>query len=190
MIQHIEDQLIDILDSSRFLLSDIKPSEWAELNRIMTSDVSPIAGPFSYSYTPYAREIADCFSYNHPARVIAVMKGAQIGLALHVNTPIMTTEGWKTMKDVQIGDFVFDEKGKPCRVNKTSGIYEDRICYDVYFTDGSVIKCDADHLWTVHDLKNVKRTLATKIIKERFKKLKGSGRHRNRYNVKIGRAHV
>ncbi len=91
MTQHVEEQLIDILESSRFLLSDINPSEWAEQNRIMTTDVSPMPGPFTYSYTPYAREIADCFSYNHPARIIAVMKGAQLGLSTAVLENVI---GW------------------------------------------------------------------------------------------------
>jgi len=74
-----QDQINDILDSSISLLSDIEPSDWAEKNRIMTTDVSPFPGKFSYDRSPYMREIVDCFSRFHPARIIALKKGAQIG---------------------------------------------------------------------------------------------------------------
>jgi len=80
----IEDKLEEILDSSKYLLSDIKPSLWAEQNRVMTSDVTPWPGPFSFKMTPYMREVVDCLSPSHPARIVAVMKGAQIGFSTGV----------------------------------------------------------------------------------------------------------
>ena len=69
----------DIVESSRQHLSTIKPSDWAEANRIMTSSASSFQGPYRYSKTPYWREVIDCLSPNHPAQWIAVMKGTQIG---------------------------------------------------------------------------------------------------------------
>src|SRR6267154_360091 len=74
----LEEQLEDILDSSRYLLSDIKPSEWAEKNRIMPAD-NPWPGPFRFRRTPYMMEIVNRLSNNDPARVVAVMCGSQIG---------------------------------------------------------------------------------------------------------------
>jgi phage terminase large subunit GpA-like protein len=65
-------------------LSNIKPSEWVEKNRVMTADVSPIPGKFSYKNSPYTREIIDCLAPDHPSRKIAVMKGAQIGFSTGV----------------------------------------------------------------------------------------------------------
>ena len=70
-----------IIDSHNFKISDIQPSVWAEANRIMTTDVSSYPGKFSYSITPYVREIIDCLSAENPARIIAIMKGAQIGMS-------------------------------------------------------------------------------------------------------------
>ena len=75
-------QISEILEASRFHISDILPSDWCEKNRVMTADVSPIPGPFSYANAPYVREIVDCLSPTHPARRIAVMKGAQIGMSV------------------------------------------------------------------------------------------------------------
>lgn len=82
-----EAQLIDILDGSKVTLSNIKPSEWAELNRIMGSGESQFEGRFSYDLTPYCREIVDCMSPDHPGRIFIVMKGSQIGFSTGVIEP-------------------------------------------------------------------------------------------------------
>ena len=79
------DQFKDIIRSSKVNLSDIKPSEWVEQNVIMPK---PFPGPYRYSKTPYCREIIDCFAQDHPAKWIAVKKGAQIGLSSGVLIPI------------------------------------------------------------------------------------------------------
>jgi len=78
-----ERQIEEIIDYARFQLSDIKPSEWAEKNRVLIED-TPFPGPFSFKHTPYCREIVDCFMPDHPAQVVAVMKGAQIGISTNV----------------------------------------------------------------------------------------------------------
>ena len=70
--------ITDLMDSAHHEISDIKPSEWAEQNRIMTSDISALPGMFSYDNSPYTREIVDCLSPDDPAHTIAIKKGAQI----------------------------------------------------------------------------------------------------------------
>ena len=87
----LEDKISWLLDSSKVYLSNIKPSEWNEQNRVMTSEVSPYPGKFSYDRTPYFREIVDCMSPEHPSRIIAFMKGAQIGASTGV---IEAAIGW------------------------------------------------------------------------------------------------
>ena len=79
-----ETQLFQILDAANVQLSSIKPSEWAEQNRFLTSDVSPIPGMFRYDNSPYTKPIVDCLDPNDPARIIAVMKGGQIGFTTSV----------------------------------------------------------------------------------------------------------
>ena len=86
-----EKQLEELLDSSLLYLSNISPSQWAEQNIILTSEVSAFPGRFSYDKTPYCREIIDCLSPNHPAKVIACKKGAQIGFSTGVIYP---GQGW------------------------------------------------------------------------------------------------
>lgn len=70
---------IELLNSYNYRISDILPSEFAEQNRVMTSDVSAWLGKFSYDRTPYFKEIINCLSPDHPARIVAIEKGAQIG---------------------------------------------------------------------------------------------------------------
>lgn len=84
-------QAEEIVSCANFFLSGINPSEWNEKNRVMTSDVSPFPGPLSYNKNPYTREIVDCCSPNSPARIIAVMKGAQVGFS---TTVIEAAIGW------------------------------------------------------------------------------------------------
>lgn len=69
--------------------------------------------------------------------------------ALHVDTPIATTEGWKTMGTVEVGDQVFGPDGTPTTVVDKSGVYHDRPLYAVTTSDSEVILADAKHLWNV-----------------------------------------
>jgi len=83
--------LDEILQCAKYLLSNTKPSEWNEQNRYLTSDVSAFPGKVSYKLNPFTREIADCASPDHPARIIAVMKGAQVGFSTMVIEAVI---GW------------------------------------------------------------------------------------------------
>lgn len=80
-----------ILESLFKLVKVITPSEWAETNRIMTTDVSNFPGRYSFSKTPYFKEIADCASDTVPVSQIAFMKGAQIGASTGIIENII---GW------------------------------------------------------------------------------------------------
>jgi phage terminase large subunit GpA-like protein len=62
----------------------LTPVQWAEANRVMTSEVSNFEGSFSYSRTPYAIEIVNLLQEGSPAQKVAVMKGAQIGFSTSV----------------------------------------------------------------------------------------------------------
>jgi len=86
-----EINLSELLDCARYLLSNIKPSEWNEKNRVLSTETSAFAGRVSYNVNPYTREIVDCMSPEHPARIIAVMKGAQVGFSTMV---IEAAIGW------------------------------------------------------------------------------------------------
>uniref|UniRef100_UPI0038CC0339 DNA translocase FtsK n=1 Tax=Glycomyces luteolus TaxID=2670330 RepID=UPI0038CC0339 len=69
------------------------------------------------------------------------------GKALALSEPIPTPDGWSSMGELQVGDRVFDEHGVPCTVIAATEIMEDRPCYEVEFSDGTVIVADAEHQW-------------------------------------------
>jgi replicative DNA helicase len=73
------------------------------------------------------------------------------GKALALDTPIPTPSGWSTMGELEVGDEVFDEAGRPCPVLYTSPIFTDHRCFEVRFDDGTSIVADAGHRWLAYD---------------------------------------
>lgn len=71
------------------------------------------------------------------------------GKALALDTPILTTQGWRTMKGLEVGDEVYGTDGRPCRVTFKSEVFYDHYCYEVRSDDGASVIADADHLWRV-----------------------------------------
>lgn len=121
----------------------------------------------------------DWVRYFKECRIFVAKK---FGKALALNTPILTTDGWKTIGTVNIGDCVFSEKGLPTKVINKSEVFTDHKCYDVYFDDGEVIKADADHLWNVTTASN--RRVASHILKGNRKLLRPDLHKTNGYETK------
>ncbi len=69
------------------------------------------------------------------------------GKQLALDTPIPTPDGFTTMGELKVGDLVFDEKGKPCRVVAKSAVDDTEQAYRLTFKDGSSIVAGARHLW-------------------------------------------
>ena len=76
----LADQFEGLADS----VINIEPSEWAEANRYLPPQVTPMPGYYSYRVTPYLREIVDCLSVQSPVREIAVIKGVQLGATVGI----------------------------------------------------------------------------------------------------------
>jgi phage terminase large subunit GpA-like protein len=77
-------QWADIIQSADVPLSNILPSAWVEENVVMGP---PFPGPYRYTKTPYCREIIDRLAPDNDARVVAVIKGMQIGVSAGVIIP-------------------------------------------------------------------------------------------------------
>ncbi|SDY97831.1 replicative DNA helicase [Geodermatophilus africanus] len=77
--------------------------------------------------------------------VIAARPG--VGKALALDTPIATPIGWTTMGEVAAGDQVMGSDGRPTTVVAATEVLTGRPCYEVHFSDGSVIVADARHQW-------------------------------------------
>ncbi|HEV7871930.1 MAG TPA: replicative DNA helicase [Modestobacter sp.] len=81
--------------------------------------------------------------------VIAARPG--VGKALALDTPIATPAGWTTMGEVTVGDRVIGADGRPTTVVAATGVMSGRPCYEVHFSDGSVLVADAQHQWLTDD---------------------------------------
>ena len=74
------------------------------------------------------------------------------GKQLAIDTKIPTPEGFTTMGDIRVGDTVFDENGKPCRVVAKSDVDDTEQAYRLTFRDGSSIVAGERHLWNVEHI--------------------------------------
>ena len=71
-----------------------------------------------------------------------------VGKALPVDARVLTPTGWTTMGAIAVGDEVVGRDGKPTVV---TGVFPQgkRRMYTITFSDGSTVKADGEHLWTV-----------------------------------------
>lgn len=76
--------ILNLLKSANIEISTIKPSDWAEQNRMMPKELSAVEGNFSYYNSPYTREIVNCLAHDIAVDTVAVIKGAQIGFSAGV----------------------------------------------------------------------------------------------------------
>ncbi len=83
----------------------------------------------------------------HPGQLVIVAGRPGLGKALALDTPLPTPDGWTTMGAVKAGDRLLGADGRPTVVTATSDVMLGRACYEVEFSDGSVIVADAEHLW-------------------------------------------
>lgn len=96
--------------------------------------------------------------------VLLIFGGPRRGKALALDTPVPTPTGWTTMGALQDGDAVYDEEGRACRVVRAHDIRYERPCYEVVFSDGSVIVADAEHLWQVETRTSRKHNSSAKVL--------------------------
>ncbi|GAA2057402.1 hypothetical protein GCM10009839_78520 [Catenulispora yoronensis] len=83
----------------------------------------------------------------HPGQMIIIAARPAIGKALALDTPLPTPAGWTTMGAVRVGDRLLGADGRPTRVVAATEVMTGRPCYEVEFSDGSVIVADAQHQW-------------------------------------------
>lgn len=96
----------------------------------------------------------------HAGYSIVVSGGTGTGKAININTYIPTPKGFVKLKDLCVGDEVFDEKGKPCKI---TGYYPQPLntCYKVEFSDGSHVIADGEHNWFVNTAQDVQGSVKT-----------------------------
>jgi hypothetical protein len=156
-------------DASRYLrrgvaesvpvYSDPMDSSWWP--KVWLGDGDPVLGPHEqmpYNQTP-AWEAMSSDPVWPWGRILGLKCGA--GKAMLNSEPVLTPTGWKKIGDAEVGDKVCGSDGKFYNV---TGVYPQgrRKLYKLYFTCGTEITCDEEHIWTF----DLKRT--TKVRREDF----------------------
>ena len=88
-----------------------------------------------------------------------------LGKALALNTKIYTPRGYKFMKDIKVGDYVFNKKGYPTKVTQIFN-HKNVEMYRFTFSDGVTIDCCKDHLWKIYSGKSTKIVDTNWFLKE------------------------
>ena len=100
----------------------------------------------------------------HPGQMIVVAARPGLGKALALDTPLPTPDGWTTMGDVRPGDLLLGADGHPTRVVAATEVMLGRPCYEVVFSDGTVIVADESHQWVTADRAGHRRVRTTKAL--------------------------
>jgi replicative DNA helicase len=93
--------------------------------------------------------------------VIAARPG--VGKALALDTAIATPTGWTTMGAIRVGDRVMGSDGRPTVVVAATEVMTGRPCYEVHFSDGSVVVADAQHQWLTDTRASRKSAQAARV---------------------------
>lgn len=83
---------------------------------------------------------------------------------------ILTEDGYKQLKDIQVGTIVYGDKGERKKITHLHPITNDAI-YKVTTRDGRTVECDGDHLWKVYDNASTMRKyriLSTKELMQSY----------------------
>jgi hypothetical protein len=88
---------------------------------------------------------------------------------LDLDTRVPTPGGWVQLRDLRVGDAVFDDDGQPTEVLATVN-YGQVDCYRVTFSDGTSMVCDDSHRFDVRlmgtDQKGEWRTVTLQEIRQ------------------------
>ncbi|WP_433196835.1 replicative DNA helicase [Nocardia sp. CA-107356] len=133
--------------TERRTTEDFMPLE--ELLQPTMDEIDSIAsrGGISLGVPTGFTELDELTNGLHPGQMIIVAARPGVGKALALDTPLPTPTGWTTMGEVQIGDELLDANGRPTRVLAATEVLTERPCYEVEFSDGTVIVADEQHQW-------------------------------------------
>ncbi|RDI30465.1 replicative DNA helicase [Rhodococcus sp. AG1013] len=138
--------------TERRTTEDFMPLE--ELLQPTMDEIDSIAsrGGLSLGVPTGFAELDEVTNGLHPGQMIIVAARPGVGKALALDTPLATPTGWTTMGEVAVGDQLIDAHGKPTTVVAATEVMTDRPCYEVEFSDGTVLVADEQHQWLTETL--------------------------------------
>lgn len=166
-IKAIEDGINDIFKSMFKPPPKLNLVQWADKYRFLPKN-SAEPGTWDSNRVPPA--IQPMLSISDPhVKEITVMSCVQLMKHLAVTTPMLTTNGWKTMGEMVAGDKVYGSDGVPCNVIATSEVTTDEPCYEITFSDGATVVCSESHNWNVTYYNSFEETIPTSKIFQIYK---------------------
>ncbi|HEX2176915.1 MAG TPA: replicative DNA helicase [Nocardioidaceae bacterium] len=123
-------------------LSEIMEGALDEIEAISNRDGAMVGVPTGFF------DLDELTNGLHPGQMVIVAARPAMGKALALETPLPTPDGWTTMGAVQVGDELLGADGRPTPVVAATEVMQDRVCYEVCFSDGSSIVADAQHQWS------------------------------------------
>lgn len=145
VVDRAQAEIYDVAE--RRLSEDFVPLE--DLLQPTMDEIDAIAsnGGISRGVPTGFTELDEVTNGLHPGQMIIVAARPGVGKALALDTPLPTPTGWTTMGDIAVGDELIGADGRPTRVVATTDVMLGRPCYEVEFSDGTVIVADAEHQW-------------------------------------------
>ena len=145
VVDRAQAEIYDVTD--RRLSEDFVPLE--DLLQPTMDEIDAIAsnGGLARGVPTGFTELDEVTNGLHPGQMIILAARPGVGKALALGTPLATPGGWTTMGDVAVGDELLGADGRPTRVVAATDILLGRPCYEVEFSDGTVIVADAEHQW-------------------------------------------
>jgi replicative DNA helicase len=178
------DELVDRAEAEVYGVTDHRVSEdYAPLSEIMPGALDEIEaiGSRGGSLTGVPTGFADLDALTnglHPGQMVVVAARPAIGKALALDTPLPTPAGWTTMGEVEAGDYLLGADGQATRVIAATEVMTGRPCFEVEFSDGTVIVADAGHQWrtmTSARIAGRQAVLTTAELAETLRKPGGGG---------------
>ncbi|QBJ96416.1 replicative DNA helicase [Rhodococcus sp. ABRD24] len=145
VVDRAQAEIFDVTE--RRTTEDFVPLE--ELLQPTMDEIDSIAsrGGLSLGVPTGFAELDEVTNGLHPGQMIIVAARPGVGKALALDTPLATPTGWTTMGEVAVGDQLIDAHGRPTTVVAATEVMTGRPCYEVEFSDGTVLVADEQHQW-------------------------------------------
>jgi replicative DNA helicase len=147
------DDIVDAAQAEVYSVTDKRTSEdYLPLSAIMEGALDEIeaigsrGGEMVGVPTGFA-DLDELTNGLHPGQMIVVAARPAVGKALALDTPLPTPDGWTTMGEVRVGDRLVGADGRPTTVVAATEVMTGRPCFEVEFSDGTVLVADAEHGW-------------------------------------------
>ncbi|MGH3500840.1 MAG: replicative DNA helicase [Nocardioidaceae bacterium] len=147
------DAVVDRAQSAIYDVTERRMSEdyvaLEELLQPTMDEIDAIAsrGGVSLGVPTGFTDLDDVTNGLHPGQMAIVAARPGVGKALALDTPLPTPDGWTTMGEVAVGHELLGADGTPTTVVAATDIMHDRPCFEMSFSDGSIVVADAEHQW-------------------------------------------